>query len=46
MGMEELTGLILAAWEKVWPRLKDDPGELARRLARRRSVTFQQVPRE
>src|SRR5687768_15921760 len=34
--MNDVERLILEAWEKLGPKIMDDPQELARRLARRR----------
>src|SRR3954470_10126616 len=34
--MNDVARLVLEAWEKLWPKIKADSGELARRLARRR----------
>jgi DNA-binding NarL/FixJ family response regulator len=38
--MTDLEERILEAWERVWPWLKEDPEELARRVARRRTPTL------
>src|SRR5436190_2593027 len=36
-SMSELSQLLVDAWNEIWPKLKNDPDELARRLARRRT---------
>lgn len=38
--MDDITSAILSAWAVVGPRLKNDPMELAKRLARRRLKTL------
>src|SRR4051794_11274892 len=43
--MDDVELAILNAWQAVKPRLLGDPGELARRLARRNSVSLQRPPR-
>src|SRR4051794_1791337 len=44
--MEDIGGLIVEAWKKVWGRIEGDAGELARRLSRRRLKGFNCPPRE
>ena len=36
--MNDLARLMMEAWERVWPWLKENPLELRKRLERRRSV--------
>src|SRR3954471_18725400 len=43
--MDDLPALILAAWQRVRPRLDDGPHDLARRLARRRRPLLTRPPR-
>src|SRR6267142_1314231 len=38
--MTDIDRLILEAWDRVWPWLKENPDELQKRLARRRSATL------
>lgn len=44
--MTDLDRALLEAWNNIKPRLDADPGELQRRLARRRSPTLTRPPRE
>src|SRR4051812_22793680 len=38
--MTDVDRLIFEAWERVWPWLKENPHELQKRLARRRTLTL------
>ena len=44
--MTDLDRALLEAWNNISPRLRSDPDELQRRLARRRSPTLMRPPRE
>src|SRR5438105_3972856 len=43
--MSDLDDNLLAAWNRIRPKLLSDPTELSRRLARRRTPTLQRPPR-
>ena len=43
--MDDVSRLVLEAWEKLGPGIKADPEELARRLARRRGALLTRPPR-
>jgi DNA-binding NarL/FixJ family response regulator len=44
--MNEVESAVLEAWNRVIPRLRRDPEDLQRRLARRRSATLNRPPRD
>lgn len=44
-AMNDLDAAIFAAWSDLLPRLRNDPTELARRLARRQLLTLTRPPR-
>jgi len=43
--MDDVSSAVLDAWNRIWPTLRDDPRELALRLARRRSRAMRSPPR-
>src|SRR6202008_4833151 len=45
VAVNDLDTAILTAWYAIFPRLKSEPTELARRLARRRSTLLSRPPR-
>jgi len=45
LASTDIDRLILEAWDRVWPWLKENPDELQKRLARRHSPTLTRPPR-